>query len=164
MKKKAIEFGIRDAREADLERILAIEQECFPGPEGLTRSQLRTLFRNRDFHFMVAETPKTRLPEGFAIYLAEETSAKLISIDVPVSSRRKGIGARLLRAVEERALRGGAVRMDLEVRESNYQALSLYKSAGYSPVSEIPSYYFYPVKGSRKAIVMEKRLGKKEIR
>ena len=163
MKKKGLEVEIRDAHEADQDGILEIEGGCFPGPEGLTRSQLRTLYGNRDFHFIVAEELNARKIEGLAIYLAEGTEAKLITIDVPASARRKGIGSSLLRAVEERALRGGALKMVLEVRESNGAALFLYKSAGYMPVGEIPNYYFYPVKGSRKAIVMEKRLGRKKI-
>ncbi|MBI5001076.1 MAG: ribosomal protein S18-alanine N-acetyltransferase [Euryarchaeota archaeon] len=153
-----METEIRDAREADLDRILEIEQECFSGPEGLTRSQLRTLHRNRDAHFMVAKERDGGSVAGFAIHLMDETIARLITIDVSAAKRRNGIGRFLLRGAEERALRGGALKMVLEVRESNSAALALYKSAGYKPVGEIPNYYFYPVKGSRKAIAMEKKL------
>jgi GNAT superfamily N-acetyltransferase len=45
--------------------------------------------------------------------------------------RRKGIGRKLVAAVEKKALMAGCGKMTLEVRDDNKQAQKLYKSLGY---------------------------------
>jgi ribosomal protein S18 acetylase RimI-like enzyme len=67
---------------------------------------------------------------GFSTFQARPT-VNIHDLFVRERHRGCGIGWTLLRAVEKRALRIGACKITLEVREDNKTALGLYKQAGF---------------------------------
>lgn len=58
-------------------------------------------------------------------------SLRLFALDVGKDYRRRGIGAALVRAVEEEARRQGLSTVNLEVAQANTDASRLYKRLGY---------------------------------
>ena len=67
--------------------------------------------------------------------------AELLTLAVAPKSRKRGIGAALLRAAETAALRRGAERLLLEVDTDAQPALALYSTSGYSQVGQRRAYY-----------------------
>ena len=78
--------------------------------------------RRAGFLLMMTSMPDevTRMPQGFIAYMAVEPS-----------SRRRGIGDRLLAAAEEEARRRGLPYMGLMVTEDNAAARALYERSGF---------------------------------
>ena len=70
------------------------------------------------------------------------------------SHRRQGIARRLLQTALRRLAASGAVRAQLEVRESNEGAIALYRSSGFSIDDERPGYYA----DGETALLMTRRL------
>ena len=77
----------------------------------------------------------------------------IVTLAVDPAYQRRGIGERLLRAVEARSLRS-VPRLQLMVRQSNLPALHLYRKLNYAIVETWPRYY----EDGEDAYVMEKTL------
>ncbi len=95
---------------------------------------------------------------GYAVLGPLPDVMELLHIAIISDYRSKGYGALLLRYLEEISLAAGHARMWLEVRESNYAARALYRSAGYRPVGRRRGYYPRPGENAEDAILMEKDL------
>lgn len=80
-------------------------------------------------------------PVGFALARHAGDEVELISLGVPPARRGRGIGGALLRDVIALAQQAGAVRMVLEVAETNDVARRLYAAAGFRAVGRRPDYY-----------------------
>jgi len=122
----------------DLPAIHAIERASFdsPWPVDAYRSELET---NRLAQYLVA-----RADDGIAAYggmwlMVDE--AHIITFAVHPAWRRQHIGERLLLALLDVALDGGAREATLEVRLSNLPARRLYEKFGFRPVGLRPRYY-----------------------
>jgi ribosomal-protein-alanine N-acetyltransferase len=87
---------------------------------------------------------------GFAVmeYLDEE--ARLNLFGVHPNHRRKGVGTRMIKWLEETALINGNGVVYLETRLKNHGAREFYKSLGYKVIQRIPGYY----KGRETAVRM----------
>ena len=97
------------------------------------------------------------VPVGFAAARAVADEAELLLIAVAPMARRIGVGAALLAAVAARSRARGAVRLLLEVAESNRPALALYGTAGFVSVGRRNDYYEL-VNCRAAALVMARRL------
>jgi ribosomal-protein-alanine N-acetyltransferase len=81
-------------------------------------------------------------PQGFAIVeFLPEARASLQAIAVTAAARGRGIGRRLLRAVEQLARRRGVRQLSLMTGEANVEALDLFRKAGFRIVRSAPGYY-----------------------
>ena len=78
----------------------------------------------------------------------------IITIDVQPRLRRKGVGAMLMQALEDRLSEMQATRCILEVAVDEAGAQEFYVSRGYRVTRRLPNYYM----GSLDALVMEKEL------
>ena len=78
---------------------------------------------------------------GFAImkYLNEEACLNLFGVHP--NHRRKGVGTRMLKWLEETALTNGNGVVYLETRLANEASRKFYKSLGYKVIQRIPGYY-----------------------
>jgi len=78
---------------------------------------------------------------GFAImrYLDEVAHLNLLAVN-PVH-RRRGVGRRLVRWLEESALTAGTFIIGLELRAENRGARAFYATLGYRELARIPGYY-----------------------
>ena len=149
---------IRPLRDEDLPGMARIEKECFPGPEGLSRRQLAALAKRMDVAALVAEC--NGVLGGFALVHIRDRQARLLTIDVDGKSRRKGIGAALLDAAEELAVKSECETISLEVRVTNLGAISLYRNAGYSEMRTVKAYYPGDDGRSTDALEMEKLISR----
>ena len=79
-------------------------------------------------------------PAGFALARTIGDESELLLLAVRPSWRRRGIGAKLLRAVIDEVRSRGVRSLHLEVRASN-SALGLYRAAGFKQIGVRRDYY-----------------------
>jgi ribosomal-protein-alanine N-acetyltransferase len=78
---------------------------------------------------------------GFAIMQFGDATAHLNLFAVESSSRRRGIGKRLLAWLEETAITAGTFLIQLELRATNTEARRFYEAVGYREIARVPGYY-----------------------
>jgi len=134
---------IRDpGAHADLDAIVALEQESFTNPWSrdtlvweLTHSDVTRVYLLRD----VADRPV-----AFCIAWVIFDELHINTLAVSPARRRQGLATFLLQAVMAEAAQAGARRATLEVRESNTAALQLYLRLGFAIAARRPGYYTNP--------------------
>jgi ribosomal-protein-alanine N-acetyltransferase len=136
------------AGEEDVRALVTLEQECFTHPwtARYFRDAIKEPGRGR---VVVLRDPAAPLePErGIRAYCAYETvldEVHVHNLAVAPGHRRRGLARRLLRLVLEGAARRGARAALLEVRQSNWAALALYRSFGFAAVGVRKAYYERP--------------------
>ena len=82
-----------------------------------------------------------RFLAAFGIMLYREDTAHLQLLAVRPDVRRRGVGSKVLRWLEEVALVAGVSRLSLESREDNVAALSFYRKHGYVAGERIVGMY-----------------------
>lgn len=82
--------------------------------------------------------------KGFLVARVRDREWEIENIVVADDRRRRGLGARLLEEIINRARPQGAEVIFLEVRESNQAARSLYEKSGFVPAGLRPRYYRDP--------------------
>jgi len=131
------DLTLRGARMDDLESIFSIEESSFPDP--YPRGLLKAFFFMPGA-YLVATVGGDIV--GYAIGIIRYGSVgHIVSIAILKEYRQRGAGKRLLgKLMGELAAMGGR-EMRLEVRESNSQAISLYRAAGFEQKDVIKNYY-----------------------
>jgi ribosomal-protein-alanine acetyltransferase len=142
---------LRDMASTDLDRVVAIERASYSVP--WSQATFRGLLRRRDAEMIVAESAGTVI--GFTIFWCVVDQAELGNVAVDVAWRGRGVGARLVGEVFERAGRRGIREVFLEVRPSNEVARRLYERLGFEAVGRRRNYYQQPVED---ALVLRRRL------
>jgi len=155
-------WQIEPMREADLEMVAALEQQCGLNPWG-TANYRRDL-KNPLIILLVAlsEAQSGERTDPHAAHISVERSTNLGSLAgflagwvvadefqinnlaVDHAHRRQGIGAALLKAGLRAARERGAARAVLEVRAANLPALALYHRHGFVCVGKRKAYYHDP--------------------
>lgn len=93
--------------------------------------------------------------DGFcAATRTNQVEGRLLIIALRPNQQSRGIGGRLLRELEMRIRRGGAMTLTLEVREDNLRAIAFYRRKGYALVGKMPRYY----QDGSQALLMRKGL------
>ena len=130
---------LRDAREADLGSLVAIEAQ-FPG-DRISPALFRRLLGDRRAIVRVAEAGGR--PVGFHVVRRRGFDRRgwLYSIAVDAPERGRGIGRRLLADAGLAARRDGRRGLVLEVRQDNPAAIALYERAGFRRVKALRRYY-----------------------
>ncbi|PNX48452.1 MAG: hypothetical protein BV459_02330 [Thermoplasmata archaeon M11B2D] len=149
---------IRTATANDLERIVELENLCFPKEHAYSRRQLRYLLTKANSTVFV-ETSK-KVIRGFLVILYREgtTVAGIETINVDPAHQKKGIGQCLLNSAEEHLRKKGIRKIRLEVAITNQAAIILYEHAGFQKIELLRHYYHYYHEGSRDAYRMVKEL------
>ncbi len=137
-----------------LERLYEIERECFD-IEAFSKTQIRNLLTNYDS--IALQARENGNIAGFIIgdiqHDRDITYGRIITIDVAVGFRRRGIGLRLLKEMEEIFTQKRAAISRLEVKENNLAALALYHKRGYAKIATLKNYY-----GSTNGFLLTKKL------
>ena len=133
-------FCIRRATPTDLPALLALERSAFT-TDHLSPRQYRQHLVSPTAIVLVAADESGVLGTALVFFRRESDLARLYSIAVAHDARGRGVGEALLAAVEQAALRRGARRMRLEVRQDNAAAMRLYERGGYTRFAERPGYY-----------------------
>jgi len=133
-------FLIRRATVTDLPALLALERSAFT-TDHLSPRQYRQHLDSPTAIVLVAADESGVLGTALVFFRRESDLARLYSIAVAHDARGRGVGEALLAAVEQAALRRGARRMRLEVRQDNAAAMRLYERGGYTQFAQRPGYY-----------------------
>ncbi len=130
---------IREMNREDLDAVLEIERESFrtPWSRSLFEKELIIPFACAFVawnlhHFKVV---------GYLCMWFMGNETHILNLAVHPNERNKGIGTYLLRYGVEYCQSRGIQEMTLEVRRSNYQAISLYRNFQFQPRGIRPRYY-----------------------
>lgn len=145
---------IEDASITHLDRLFEIEMECFKN-EAFTKQQIAQLLTNQNCISLIAKENDKIV--GFVIGMVYDEddvlTGHILTIDVSLSHRRKGVGIKLLQELEKIFKEKDAKICRLEVREDNIAAFSLYQKLGYRKIGRLHYYY-----GDAHGILLEKAL------
>ena len=135
---------IRPATLADIPSMMRLDRQS-PAAAHWTDEQYRQAFQGEgpDRLLLVAESSLDIL--GFLVARHLPPEWELENIVVAPTSRRKGLGKRLLDALLSAARKTSSSAIFLEVRESNAPARTLYENAGFEQTGRRKSYYANPV-------------------
>jgi [ribosomal protein S18]-alanine N-acetyltransferase len=133
----------RLAADHDLDEVAELEARCFNNP--WTRDMLaRELAQSDVAHVFLLRLPDRRIAAFCSCWIVvDELHVNTLVVDLPY--RRQGFGVGLMRRVIDEAVRRGATRATLEVRESNLAARGLYERLGFHVAGRRPGYYTHPV-------------------
>lgn len=129
---------IRRAEPRDLPQMLQIESLCFPEETAFPPGMFAYLIRYAVA--IVACEPEDQIL-GFIIGYTSGSAGAVYTLDVHTGYRRRGIGIKLLLAMEKRLARMGANAVRLEAALEKPGALELYRKAGYREREIIRNYY-----------------------
>jgi [ribosomal protein S18]-alanine N-acetyltransferase len=167
-----VEFTLREFRRDDFEILWRIDQECFAPGIAYSRIELAAYIRRPGSFTLVAWKASAAdsrdsqphqgnagepLSDVLGFIVAEANRRKvghILTIDVPPSSRRLGVGSKLLSSAEGRLQSAMCRRVVLETAVDNAPALAFYKRNRYDVVKTIPRYY----PNGLDAFVLEKEL------
>ena len=129
--------SLRPMLAGDLGAVLAVEAEAFPDP--WSERQFREELAREDRRWLAAEADGRVVGYGGVMLVGDE--CHLMDIAVERGFRDAGIARSLVWALAAEAERAGALRMTLEVRAANEEALGLYASCGFDVSGRRPGYY-----------------------
>ena len=132
-----MEIAFRPMERRDIPRVAELERICFRSP--WSESALRGELKNRLAHYLVMCDGEAVV--GYAGMWTLFDEAHITNVAVQPEYRGNGLGRRLMRRMMGQALRLGAARMTLEVREGNAVAQSLYYSLGFQTAGRRKRYY-----------------------
>lgn len=144
---------IRPADLGDLESLLRLEEQSFPG-DRISRRSFRRFLQGGNDHLLVADA--TEGVVGYILLLRRQGTrlARIYSICVQAACRGRGLAEQLIRAGEDAVLTAGSAYVRLEVRRDNETAIRLYRRLGYRIFDAIPDYY----EDGAEALRLEKRI------
>jgi ribosomal-protein-alanine N-acetyltransferase len=133
------------------EVLAALHAEAFAVPRPWSAAEFAALLSGKGVFL---------LTEGGAFLLGRALAgeAELLTLAVPFSARRRGLGRRLVAAFETEAVRRGAARAFLEVAAGNGPARALYGGAGWREAGTRRGYYAKPGARPEDALILEKAL------
>lgn len=129
---------IRRAEPKDLPFIVEIEGLCFPEETAFPAGMFAYLL-NYSVSLVACE-PEDRVV-GFIIGYTSGRGGAVYTLDVHPAHRKKGVGSRLVRAMEKELRVQGARAIRLEAALENPEAMELYRKAGYTERELVKNYY-----------------------
>lgn len=135
---------IRSFQRGDLARLYELDQLCFPAEIAYSRAELRYYLTQPNCYCWVVEDPQTQL-SGFIIVERVTwrgmSAGHIVTLDVDIHNRRRGLGRQLMETAEAKMRREGASVMSLEVAENNADAQRFYRNLGFLASGKIAKYY-----------------------
>ncbi|MFP5288862.1 MAG: GNAT family N-acetyltransferase, partial [Thermoanaerobaculia bacterium] len=116
---------VRSARTEDLDRIVALEEECFSDP--WPRELLAYELTHPGSILLVALPEEGGPASGYVSFRHALDEAELLRLGVDPAGRRRGIARALVEEGLRRLRREGVEACFLEVRENNTGAIALYE-------------------------------------
>ncbi len=149
---------LEEARESDVEALVALERRCHTHPWTL-RHFADALADRRTMRVFALRRPHDESDAGrglvaFAVVQVVAGEMHLHNLAVDLPSRRQGLGRWLLRETLAWGEAAGVEEAFLEVRQSNWAALALYREAGFEAASVRRGYYERP---REDALVLRRR-------
>lgn len=143
------ELRLEPAQEADVGALYALECRCHSHPWNLRHfaAALRDPTTRTTVLRETEDAARARADRGVVGYCIVQVAADEMHIHnlvVAPERRRSGLGRSLLAEALVYAAGAGVDRVFLEVRQSNWAALGLYRAAGFEAVSVRRDYYDRP--------------------
>lgn len=134
---------LRRMRWWDIEPVMAMEQEIFAEDAWSSRMFWSELADPATCHYIVLTQadPGGETVVGYAGLGVAAGQGEVRTIGVTRSRQNRGLGAKLLSALLEDAVRRGCVEVFLEVRVDNVSAQHLYERFGFRSVGIRRGYY-----------------------
>src|SRR5215210_723902 len=151
--KTDFDVRMRAGGSGDLDALLALETEAFTH-DRLSRRSFRRFLSSPNAEILVAEQADEISGYALVLFRPGAVVARLYSIAVAPQAAGRGMGAMLLAAAEEAAIKRGCALMRLEVREDNAAAISRYSKSCYRQFGRRARYY----EDGADALRFEKRL------
>jgi len=135
-------FTIESASIRHLDRLYTIEKECFD-KEAFTKQQIASLLSDYNSISLIAKISSEIVGFiiGMAYYERNMPVGHILTIDVALAYRKRGIAQKLLQGIEKIFREKGLRAVHLEVREDNIAALRLYQKLGYKKIAKLENYY-----------------------
>jgi ribosomal-protein-alanine N-acetyltransferase len=139
-----MEFRVRSAVAADLERMVEIERGCATAPHWGEAEYRRILTEEGAVMRCLLVAEAAGRVVGFVVGKVVADVGELESVAVDEIARRRGVGAALCGAVMEWCRAVGAREMELEVRATSLGAQRLYEELGFVVSGRRAGYYERP--------------------
>ena len=141
----AAKHVIRQATLADLPAIVGLEREAVSAAHW-NETAYRDIFKqDAPARIALVSNDQNGATQGFVVARLNGQACELDNIVVVNSTRRHGMGSRLLQALIADARKQRAARIFLEVRQSNVGARAFYEKFGFALGGRRKSYYSNPV-------------------
>lgn len=146
------DLNIRPMTRDDIDAVMAIELVAYAYP--WTRRIMLDCLRV-GYHCNVGEVDGTLA--GYCIMSTGAGEAHILNLCVADEFQRRGLGRALLSKVLDNAKVMGVENVFLEVRPSNYPAISLYDQLGFNQIGTRKDYY--PARNGREdAVILAKNI------
>lgn len=138
---KAIQVVIDLMVNNDLPEVMAIEKESFISPwsEGMFRDEL--IVKHSQCLVARLGQDKKSIVGGYIIFWIVADEAHLHNLAVKKEFRGQGLAYQFLNMMKEISRQVGVKAQTLEVRESNIDAIKLYRKCGFVVKGRRPLYY-----------------------
>ena len=145
-------LNLREASEADVPALTALDALCFPPEDRYARGLMEDIVRGKFAVETVDKVatillstagakPATENILGFITVARDKGSGLIVTVDVRPEFRRRGVGKALLRAAESKLQEWKVPRVILTVGTKNVAARKLYEREGYVFFERIAGYY-----------------------
>jgi predicted GNAT family N-acyltransferase len=128
---------------------LLFRWEILRKPLGMSKDSLADSIEDESFHLMGIDEQKNVIASG-RVHFNSENEAQIRYMAVDENFKRKGVGTKIVKELENYALSKGMVSMILNAREN---AISFYLSLGYEEVGPYQSDTGIPHKTMKKELV-----------
>jgi len=132
----------RGYRADDFEAMFRLDEACFELPFRFTRAMMRRFAEVKKARVVIAEENGLA---GFCIVHVERVDGGrvgyVVTLDVAVGFRRRGLAAELMRQVEAQAFEAGCGAMVLHVFVGNDGAIRFYERCGYERWARAEGFY-----------------------
>lgn len=145
------EIHIREMLESDLSAVAQIEREIFSLP--WSQQGFADSIAQENTCYLVAQI--SGKIAGYCGFLQVLDEADITNVAVQESYRRQGAAEMLLGRLLEEGEKRGVRAFTLEVRESNQEAISLYRKLGFEQAGIRKNFYDFP---KEDAVIMWKYL------
>ena len=128
---------------------LLFRWEILRKPLGMSKDSLADSIEDESFHLMGIDEEKNVIASG-RVHFNSENEAQIRYMAVDENFKRKGVGTKIVKELENYALSKGMVSMILNAREN---AISFYLSLGYLEVGPYQSDTGIPHKTMKKRLI-----------
>lgn len=132
----------------DFDEIYAIEQRAYPIP--WKHQTMHSMVNGQEYKIKLTYYDKI-IAYVFIMTVLDE--ATILNITVDPDYQGQGLGRALLQYVKNELAQKNILSVFLEVRQSNYSALSLYETEGFHEI-DIRKGYYPTINGREDAIIM----------
>jgi ribosomal-protein-alanine N-acetyltransferase len=138
------EILFRDYRATDLEAMFQLDEACFAEEFRFDLESMREFAEERNAIVRIAQKVSGEIV-GFVIVHVElvvtDWRAYVVTLDVAVECRQRGLARRLMREVEASAMAAGVQWMQLHVFTGNSGAIRFYERLGYERIRTQTAFY-----------------------